>query len=752
MNKKNCTLLFFLLGCCVMQSQELQWALRTNVSASGFHEGRSVFYSNNKCGVIDITGKIIVPANWEYIADFENGNAILRSNADTYGLIGRDGCLIIPAIYDFMSRINEDYFYAKKDNKCGVLNSQGEIVLPVEYDFIFDETIDIDVVKINRNDKYGLTDGNFNIILPVEYESIASFKDKEFPIIEIRKNGKKYGFNLMTKHICTPAFEHLFAKGSDFADITLETGETYVIDKWGKKLPKHINQETGVYAYKENGKWGFKDKTGKVLISPRYDYVGDYWYYSFISVSKDYKSGIVNNQGKEILAPKKDCILHSFYCNYDFAVIMHDDKIGAIDINGREVIPLKYEHVTRVPRFNGVFEIDTKDGKTGWVNVITGNTVKPEYEWGFPIASEYIETHKDDLYGILRLPDCKILAEAKYRDIKYEDGYFRVQGKISEYGWIDAEGNEIVPPIYSHLDPPSEGLIYAERYTTPERDKKEWVLYDIKGNIVLDASCGIDLKQGFSEGVAFASRKRQGKTEYGFIYNTLSRSIEEIAVLGYKSPIAIQGTMAHASTAIRPEYDPNKAISPESYFHYGLDELKKPERTDEALQYFNKALELDPDMVGAWINKGVCHYRKGAYRKAVRAYKRALELDPGNEQARSNLAAAQSARSQRNWAIVGAVSGALVQTLNTAAAICNTANPAVSSTPAQSKANYKSATSRGKKICSLCNGTGKNPAKERPAFYDYTEEDYSSGQCEICGSSSNHWHKDCPSCGGTGYQ
>ena len=136
----------------------------------------------------------------------------------------------------------------------------------------------------------------------------------------------------------------------------------------------------------------------------------------------------------------------------------------------------------------------------------------------------------------------------------------------------------------------------------------------------------------------------------------------------------------------------------------------------------------------------------------MRAYKKAVELDPTNEQARSNLAAAQAARSQRNWAIMMTVSGVMVQTLNTAAAICNTAQPAVSSASTHRPAKASSSGSQGKEICSFCHGTGKNPAKERPAFYDYSSEDYSSHPCEICGSRSNHWHDDCPSCGGKGYR
>lgn len=59
--------------------------------------------------------------------------------------------------------------------------------------------------------------------------------------------------------------------------------------------------------------------------------------------------------------------------------------------------------------------------------------------------------------------------------------------------------------------------------------------------------------------------------------------------------------------------------------------------------------------------------------------------------------------------------------------------------------------SQKKVVCSACSGTGKNKSKERPAFYNYNDENYTSGTCSVCGSSSNHYHKDCPSCLGRGY-
>ena len=66
-----------------------------------------------------------------------------------------------------------------------------------------------------------------------------------------------------------------------------------------------------------------------------------------------------------------------------------------------------------------------------------------------------------------------------------------------------------------------------------------------------------------------------------------------------------------------------------------------------------------------------------------------------------------------------------------------------------SSSNIKYTSSR--QVCPTCWGTGKNETRERPPFYDYSTETNDHPACSICGDKSNHWHKDCSGCGGSGY-
>jgi len=51
---------------------------------------------------------------------------------------------------------------------------------------------------------------------------------------------------------------------------------------------------------------------------------------------------------------------------------------------------------------------------------------------------------------------------------------------------------------------------------------------------------------------------------------------------------------------------------------------------NEALQYFNKALELDPNYVKALAGKGYTLDRLKEYDEALKCYDKALKIEPQN--------------------------------------------------------------------------------------------------------------------------
>ena len=64
------------------------------------------------------------------------------------------------------------------------------------------------------------------------------------------------------------------------------------------------------------------------------------------------------------------------------------------------------------------------------------------------------------------------------------------------------------------------------------------------------------------------------------------------------------------------------------------------ERFEEALECFSKALELDPEDVFSWINKGSSLALLERFDEALECFDKAIELDPENELALKSREAA----------------------------------------------------------------------------------------------------------------
>ena len=82
--------------------------------------------------------------------------------------------------------------------------------------------------------------------------------------------------------------------------------------------------------------------------------------------------------------------------------------------------------------------------------------------------------------------------------------------------------------------------------------------------------------------------------------------------------------------AIRPNY-------PEAYVNLGNIALKR-ERPDEAVAFYESALQIEPRLPKIHTNFGNALRLKGDFRRAIQEYERAIALDPQSVSAHNNLA------------------------------------------------------------------------------------------------------------------
>lgn len=107
-------------------------------SAERFSEGVAWVKQNNKFGAIDKNGKAVIASRFDDAFVFENGICkvgIGEPKSRKYGIVRRDGNMIIPCLYDQInSNFWETIIWATKNGKCGAVDKDNNVVIPFAYE------------------------------------------------------------------------------------------------------------------------------------------------------------------------------------------------------------------------------------------------------------------------------------------------------------------------------------------------------------------------------------------------------------------------------------------------------------------------------------------------------------------------------------------------------------------------------------------------------------------------------------------
>lgn len=94
-----------------------------------------------------------------------------------------------------------------------------------------------------------------------------------------------------------------------------------------------------------NGKYGFIDKSGTLVIPYKYDLVSEFSE-GLAPVKLNEKWGLINKNGTEVAPCKYDDCIPPILSSFEGIVVRIGNKYGVTDKNGKEVIPCKYDDIT----------------------------------------------------------------------------------------------------------------------------------------------------------------------------------------------------------------------------------------------------------------------------------------------------------------------------------------------------------------------------------------------------------------------
>lgn len=233
--------------------------------------------------------------------------------------------------------------------------------------------------------------------------------------------------------------------------------QTDALNRHEEKLKKYAS---GIFAFKENGKWGWRKLTGEILVAPQYKNIKEF-HEGLAAVSSRgfhgrpfseiFTWGFINIQGQKIIQEDYDDV-ESFIRG---TAIVHKGQMGwgVINKNGEIVIPCEYYCITRID--NNLFKVMSKSNKYGIYNIIGRQICEVKYDDisdfmnGFTIVRECGISYLMNTNGriVSRLP-----TGSKFSPIngivEIED--YKPKAKTLK-GLCGYDGVEILPNIYSTI-------------------------------------------------------------------------------------------------------------------------------------------------------------------------------------------------------------------------------------------------------------------------------------------------------------
>lgn len=237
----------------------------------------------------DIHGNLVNTNNYKSIVETGNSSYFIAQDENGYySIISKDMQIGKGSNYTNITYAFNNFFvYTTQEGKSGVLDLYAGIEVEAQYDYI--------IVLENVNALEARSGNNVDIYSE-KIEKVLSMEDA---IVE--------------------------KVNDDYISIYSNTEIEY-INKSGELVNNtEVFKNVKLYAYKtDDGKWGFTDSTGKIIVDCKYDRVTELNEYGFAGVCQDGKWGVIDENGKVIVVPSYEVETYyapTFLGKYQYEVL-----------------------------------------------------------------------------------------------------------------------------------------------------------------------------------------------------------------------------------------------------------------------------------------------------------------------------------------------------------------------------------------------------------------------------------------------
>lgn len=424
-------------------------------------------FTNEKWGVIDEKGNIIIEPNFEEMITIPNKNKDIficienvnyEENTYNVKVLNSENKEIFTG-YDLVEAIEnidtsnnmwyeDNVLKVKKGELYGLIDFSGKEILEPKYQEINALKGTKNSLIIKQNDKLGVSDNKGNVIIKPEYKEIKSIQENYQNGYIVVNQENKYGIIDFTSQVIVEnGYEDIKPITGNHMYVVKQDGKWKLINSKKETLIENVNDVTQILEdkiiIKKDNQYGILLVSGEEKIKPQYEELsnmfGDYYL-----VKKNGKYGIINSANEQVLPSQYSKI--TYKKDADFVVAEKENvAMGEIYNN-------KFEK-----KLDGI--VSDINAEKGYIRVYVGNEYK------------YYNLNFDEKTAVECLQNNNLLLSKK-------DG---------KYGYINRDGNLVIDYTYEDAQELNE---YG--YAAVKKDGK-WGAIDKTGAVV--ANCNYNLQE-----------------------------------------------------------------------------------------------------------------------------------------------------------------------------------------------------------------------------------------------------------------
>lgn len=285
-------------GKTVVQAQYADIDVLGKDNKSGF----IVKNDSGKYGIVDYSNTQILEAKYDSIEKVYGNDMYVVTISGKQKVVNKAGEDVLTTGFDSIKQIlanQENAVIFMKSDKCGVMNTNGEVLIDAQYDSLKETKVGMFIAS--KDGKYGIINSNKEEKLPFEYSSIT-FSDKAdlYVAEDSNFNAKILNSNLDEK---ASGILSELNESKGYLKLRVDNSYKYYNFKFEEKQESDIFTSRTLFLSKKDGKYGFVDKAGKVVVDYIYDDAMEQNDYGFAAVKKDGKWGSIDGKGNVVQEP-----------------------------------------------------------------------------------------------------------------------------------------------------------------------------------------------------------------------------------------------------------------------------------------------------------------------------------------------------------------------------------------------------------------------------------------------------------------